>query len=118
MSVSLDVLAALKPKFPPLHEVLNKPVKINVTQWKLLEERIGDSEVKFVLGAMHDRFSRSDIIGLRHATPSIRRRRIAIASLMWGYGMGGTRWKEWASNISGFLASPGLDAVLADCEEN
>jgi hypothetical protein len=117
MSLPLDILTALRPEFPPLHQVLDKPGKINVAQWRLVEKRTGDSEVTYVLGALSDRFSRNDIIGLRHASPSIRRRRVAIASLMWGYGMGGARWKDWVSNISDFLASPGLDAVLADCEE-
>lgn len=47
--------------------------------------------------------------------PVVRRRRVAIASLMWGYGITGTRWGSWVTDISDFL-SPGLDLVLADCE--
>jgi hypothetical protein len=40
---------------------------------------------------------------------------VAIASLMWGYGITGTRWGTWVSDISNFL-SAGLDPILARCE--
>lgn len=34
---------------------------------------------------------------------------------MWGYGITGTRWGSWVTDISNIL-SPTLDIVLADCE--
>jgi hypothetical protein len=34
---------------------------------------------------------------------------------MWGYGIKGTRWGTWVSDVSNFL-SPTLDTLLADCE--
>lgn len=46
-------------------------------------------------------------IGLRHPNPAVRRRRVAVASLMWGYGITGTRCGSWVTDISNFL-SPGL----------
>ena len=44
--------------------------------------------------------TRSDIIGLRAPNPVVRRRRVAIASLMWGYGITGTRWGSWVTDYS------------------
>lgn len=118
MSVPLRVLTALAPGFPAAKAVLNQPGQINVAQWELVEERTGNPEVAWALGALPNPVTRSDIIGLRHANPDIRRRRIAIASLMWGYGISGARWgAQWVSDISNFLG-PDLDAVLATCEAN
>lgn len=35
---------------------------------------------------------------------------------MWGYGISGARWgDQWVGDVSNFL-SPGLDAILAECE--
>jgi hypothetical protein len=118
MSVALDILTALQPDFPPCHVVLDTPPgKINVEKWRRVEQRTGDPQVTYLLGALPDPPSRNDIIGLRDASPVIRRRRVAVAALMWGYGIFGARRNEWVSNISAFLASPDLDAVLESCHE-
>jgi hypothetical protein len=69
-------------------------------------------------GVLPNPITRSNIIGLRHTNPNIRRRRVAIASLMRGYGISGARWgAQWIGDVSNFL-SPGLDAVTASCEAN
>ena len=117
MSVSLSILTALSPSFPARETVLNQRVRINVPQWRQVEEETRDPEVTWALEALPDTVTRSHIIGLHHEDPNIRRRRIAIASLMWGYGIRGARWARWAHDISNFL-SPDLDAGLAECEAN
>jgi hypothetical protein len=105
-------------KLPGARVVLNQPGQVNVVRWRLVEERTGDSEVAWAPGALPNPVTRRNIIDLRHTNPNIRRRRVAIASLMWGYGISGARWGAgWASDISNFL-SPRLDAVLAECEAN
>ena len=83
MSVPLSILTALASGFPAPQAVLNQPGQINVVQWELVEERTGNPEVAWALGVLPNSVTRSNIIGLRHANPNIRRRRFAIASLMW-----------------------------------
>ena len=118
MSVPLSILTALASGFPAPQAVLNQPGQINVAQWELVEERTGNPEVAWALGVLPNPVTRSNIIGLRHANPNIRRHRVAIASLMWGYGISGARWgAQWVSDVSNFLG-PDLDAVLASCEAN
>jgi hypothetical protein len=118
MSVPFRVLTALAPGFPAAKAVLNQPGQINVKQWELVEERTGNPEVTWALSVLPNPVTRSNIIGLRHANPDIRRHRVAIASLMWGYGISGARWgAQWVSDVSNFLG-PGLDAVLATYEAN
>jgi hypothetical protein len=115
--VFLSILTALSPSFPARGTVLNQRGRINVPKWRRVEEQTRDPEVTWALEAFPNAVSRSDILGLRHEDPSIRRRRVAIASLMWGYGIRGARWDRWVSDISNFL-SPGLDVVLAECESD
>lgn len=117
MSVSLSILTALSPSFPARGTVLNQRGRINVPQWRRVEEQTRDPQVTWALEALPNTVTRSDIIGLGHEDPNIRRRRVAIASLMWGYGIRGARWGRWAGDISNFL-SPRLDVVLAECEAN
>ena len=115
---SSHILTALASGFPAPRVVLNQPGQINVAQWELVEERTGNPEVAWALGVLPNPVTRNNIIGLRHANPNIRRRRVAIASLMWGYGISGARWgAQWVSDVSNFLG-PDLDAVLASCEAN
>ena len=114
MSASLDLLTTVAPNFPAPEVVLNQPGQINIAQWRLVEERA--PEVGRVLGIFPEKVTRNDIIGLRHADPAVRRRRVVIASLMWGYGISGARWgDQWVGNVSEFLG-PGLDAVLEKSE--
>lgn len=115
MSVPLDILTVLAPHFPSSGKVLGQGAQINVKRWRDVAAQTRDPEVTWALSNLSRPITRNDIIGVRHANPVIRRRRVAIASLMWGYGVTGARWGSWAANISNFL-SPGLDAVLADCE--
>lgn len=116
MSVPFRILAALAPGFPAPEVVLNQPIRVNVAQWRLVEERTGDAQIGWALSALPNPVTRSSIIGLHSTDPAIRRRRVTIASLMWGYGVSGARWgTQWVSDVSSFLA-PGLDAVLAECE--
>jgi Putative 8-oxoguanine DNA glycosylase OGG-like protein len=115
VSVPLDILTALAPHFPTSHRVLGQPVQISNARWTQVGQRTSDPQVGWALSAYPRSITRSDIIGLRHEDPNVRRRRVAIASLMWGYGIKGTRWGTWVSDVSNFL-SPTLDTVLADCE--
>jgi hypothetical protein len=116
--MTLSILTALASGFPAPETVLNQPSQLNVARWQLVEKRNGDPEVTWVLNSFPAQVTRSDIIGLRHANPGIQRRRVVIASLMWGYGISGPRWgAQWVSDVSNFLG-PGLDAVLATCEAN
>ena len=115
MSVPLDILTVLAPHFPSSEQVLGQGAQINEERWSDVAARTRDPEVTWALCNLSRPITRNDIIGLRHANPVIRRRRVTIASLMWGYGITGPRWGSWVANISNFL-SPGLDAVLADCE--
>jgi len=118
MSASLSILTTLAPNFPAPWVVLNQPGPFNVTQWRLVEERTGDPEVAWALSVLPNPVTRSHIIGFRHGNPTILRRRVTIASLMWGYGITGARWgDQWVNDVSDFL-SPSLDAVLAGCEAN
>ena len=75
----------------------------------------GDPEVRWVLDNLSRSITRDDIIGLGGPNPATRRRRVVIASLMWGYGIAGSRWGSWVTDVSNFL-SPGLDAALTTCE--
>lgn len=52
MSVPLSILTALAPGFPAPQAVLNQPGQINVAQWELVEERVGNPEVAWAFGAM------------------------------------------------------------------
>lgn len=105
-------------RLPGAQAVLNQPGPFSVPKLRLVEEGTSDPQVAWALGALPNPVARSDIIGLQHLDPNIRRRRVAIASLMWGYGIAGTRWgAQWVSDVSNFL-SPGLDVVLAACEAN
>lgn len=115
MSAPLDILTALAPHFPSPGQVLGQGAQINERRWKDVAAQTCDAEVTWALSNLSRPITRNDIIGLRHANPVTRRRRVAIASLMWGYGVTGTRWGSWITNISDFL-SPSLDAVLADSE--
>jgi hypothetical protein len=117
MSISLRILTALKPCFPEPYVVLNERIHINVRQWERIRDRAGDPEVAHLLGSFPETITRNDIIRLRHEDRRTRRRRVTIASLMWGYGIPGARWPQRVSDVSGFL-SPDLDAVLARCEEH
>jgi len=119
MSIPLTILTAVKPYFPERGLVLDYPVPINGTEWERVGERAGDLEVAKVLDSFPGKITRNDIVGLRHEDSGVRRRRVAITSLMWGYGITGARWKErWVSAVSGFLRSSGLNDVLACCEEH
>jgi hypothetical protein len=119
MSISLRILKALELEFPASDVVLNEPVPINVEQWRRVRERAADPEVAHVLDSFPETITRNDIIGLRHKDSGIQRRQVAIASLMWGYGITGARWTErWVSAISGLLRRSDLDAVLACCERH
>jgi hypothetical protein len=115
VSIPLDILTALKPHFPPSGQVLAQGARINEERWREVATQTGDVEVACVIDNLSQPITRIDIIGLRDPNPVVRRRRVAIASLMWGYGITGTRWGSWVTDISDFL-SPGLDLVLADCE--
>lgn len=116
MSISLNILTALKPNFPEPEVVLGQPGRINVEQWRQAAERAGDRQVGCVLDTFPEKITRNDIIWLRHADPGIQRRQVAIASLMWGYGIWGVRWGDrWVSDVSEFLG-PGLDADLETCD--
>lgn len=119
MSISLRILKALELEFPASDVVLNEHVPINVEQWPRVGERAADPQVANVLGSFPETITRNGIIGLRHVDSGIQRRQVAIASLMWGYGITGARWREpWVSAISGLLRSSDLDAVLACCERH
>jgi hypothetical protein len=115
VSVPLDILTAVVQYFPSSDQVLRQGARINERRWREVEVRTGDPEVTWAISDMTRPITRAAIIGLRHEDPDIRRRRVAVASLMWGYGITGTRWGSWVTDISNFL-SPALDAVLADCE--
>ena len=115
MSIPLDILTVLKPHFPPSGQVLAQGARINEERWREVATQTGDVEVAWVIDNLSQPITRSDIISLHDPNPAVRRRRVAIASLMWGYGITGTRWGSWVTYISDFL-SPGLDLVLADCE--
>ena len=115
MSVPLDILTVLKPNFPPSGQVLGQSARINEDRWKEVATQTGDAEVAWMNNNLSRPITRSNIIELRDPNPVARRRRVAIASLMWGYGVTGTRWGSWVTDISNFL-SPTLDTVLADCE--
>ncbi|MGD0639044.1 MAG: hypothetical protein ABSA72_13500 [Nitrososphaerales archaeon] len=75
-------MTSVAPNFPTPEAVLNRRVKINVTQWRLVQERV--AEVESVLSLFPEEVTRNDIIRLRCADQAIRRRRVVIASLMWG----------------------------------
>jgi hypothetical protein len=115
VSVPLDILTILAPHFPSSGQVLSQGAQINEQRWKEVVAKTGDPEATWVLNSLLRPITRNDIIGLRHEDPTIRRRRVAIASLMWGYGVTGTRWGSWVTDISNFLG-PSLDPALADCE--
>jgi hypothetical protein len=115
VSVPLEILTTLKRHFPSSEHVLGQGARINEERWMEVASQTGDPEITWVLNNLSRPITRDDIIGLRHPNPAIRRRRVVIASLMWGYGVTGTRWGSWVTDISSFL-SPSLDAVLADCE--
>jgi hypothetical protein len=115
VSVPLDVLTELAPHFPSSGQVLGQGARINEKRWKEVAAQTGDPEVAWALSNLSRPITRSDIFGLRHTTAAIRRRRVATASLMWGYGITGTRWGSWVTDVSDFLSSS-LDPVLTDCE--
>jgi hypothetical protein len=115
VSVPLEILTALRKHFPSSGHVLGQGARINEERWREVAAQTADPEVTWVLNNLSRPITRSDIIGLHHPNPAIRRRRVVITSLMWGYGVTGTRWGSWVTEISDFL-SPSLDAVLADCE--
>lgn len=115
MSVPLDILTELTQYFPTADEVLNQAGRIHSGQWQKVAVQAVDPEVTWALGAYPESITRNDIINLRHEDPNVRRRRVAITSLMWGYGITGTRWPSWVTDISNFF-SPPLDPILADCE--
>ena len=115
MSIPLDILTVVAPNFPSPQQLLGQGAQINKQRWRQVAAQTGDPEVAWVLGNLLPPITRGAIIDLRHPNPAVRRRRVAIASLMWGYGVTGTRWGPWVTNISNFL-SPGIDPVLADCE--
>jgi hypothetical protein len=116
VSIPLDILAVLAPNFPSSGEVLSQRAHINENRWGQIAKQTGDPEVTWVLGHLPRPITRSTIINLLHEDPKVRRRRVVIASLMWGYGITGTRWGTWVNDISKFLSSPSVDAVLAECE--
>lgn len=116
MSAPLDILTTLVPHFPADCEVLSQSGQINETQWKEVADQTGDQEVVWALSDLSRPITRSTIIDLRHEDPSIRRRRVAIASLMWGYGITGARWGDsWVTDVGDFLGSA-LDDILTECE--
>lgn len=116
MSVPLDILAVLKPNFPADGVVLNQAGQVNAGQWTKVANRTGDQEVVWALSSLPRPITRRSIIDLWHEDPGIRRRRVAIASLMWGFGIAGARWGDpWVANVSDFLG-PSLDDILAKCE--
>jgi hypothetical protein len=116
VSLPLSILAELAADFPAPEAVLSQPAKINTRQWALVAQRTGDPEIAWALRALPNPLTRTSIFQISHADPGIRRRRVAVAALMWGYGDSGARWgDDWASSVSGLL-SPALDPVLAACE--
>ena len=115
MSVPLGILADLKRNFPSSDQVLGQGALINEQRWRDVAVQIGDPEITWALNNLPRPITRNVIIGLRHGVPTVRRRRVAIASLMWGFGITGTRWGSWTTDISSFL-SPGLDPILTQCE--
>ena len=94
MSLPLRILEALAANLPAPDAVLNQPARINAGQWELVAQRTGDPEIAWALRALPNRLTRTKIFEISHANESIRRRRIAVASLMWGYGVSGARWGE------------------------
>src|SRR5258708_6768614 len=79
-------------------------------------EETGDQELVWALNGLPRPITRRSIIDLCHEDPGIRRRRVAIASLMWGYGIAGARWGDsWVTDVSDLLG-PSLDDILAKCE--
>jgi hypothetical protein len=115
VSIPLDILTELKPYLPSSEQVLSQDAQINKQRWEDVAAQTRDPEVTWALSNFSRPITRTDIIGLRNEDPDIRRRRVTIASLMWGYGLTGTRWGSWVTDVSNFL-SPGLSPVLADCE--
>jgi hypothetical protein len=116
VSVPLDILTVLAPHFPSSEQVLGQGAQINEGRWRDVAAQTRDPEVTWALCNLSRPITRNDIIGLCHANPVIRRRRVAIASLMWGNGIVGPRWGDsWVDNISNFL-SPSLDPILTKCE--
>ena len=84
MSIPLDILTLLKPHFPPSGQVLVQGARINEERWREIATQTGDVEVAWMIDNLSWPITRSDIIGLRDPDPVVRRRRVVIASLMWG----------------------------------
>jgi hypothetical protein len=56
------------------------------------------------------------VIGLTDPNRTVLRRRIAVAALMWGYGVSGLRWGNELVAAHSTMLGQQLDQVLAGCE--
>jgi hypothetical protein len=116
MSVPLTILQQLRPNFPNSAVVLNQRFRINSGHWSAVHALTGDPEVAWLLANMPNGISRQDVIGLTDPNPTVLRRRIAVAALMWGYGVNGLRWGNKLVAAHSTMLDPLLNQVLAGCE--
>jgi hypothetical protein len=118
MSVPLTILQQLKPNFPNSAVVLNQRFSINRGHWSAVHTLTGDPEVAWLLANLPNGISRQDVIGLTDPTRTVLRRRIAVAALMWGYGVSGFRWGKKLDTALSTMLGQQLNQVLAGCEAN
>jgi hypothetical protein len=116
MSVPLTILQQLMPNFPTRTVVLNQRFRINSGHWSVVHTLTGDPEVAWLLANLPNGISRQDVIGLTDPNRIVLRRRIAVAALMWGYGVSGFRWGKKLDTALSTMLGQQLDQVLAGCE--
>ena len=124
MNVPLKILTDLADGFPTDDEVLRKPERYHGDLWRATfvgtdaspASHGRDDDVAWLLESYPSALSRDQILGIDHPDPGTRSRRILIASLMWGYGTGGLRFRGMV-DIAALLADGSLNERLIRCHD-
>jgi hypothetical protein len=120
----LSILEEQRSDLPSIDSVLSRPERFADKPWRkmIADAAVAGSgatdDLRWVL-EQHptSELTRTDIFQITAPDPEIRRRRIVIASFMWGYGTGGLRYEHTRDDIASFLADPQLDDRLRQMED-
>jgi hypothetical protein len=116
MSVAGEILELFSGDIPSEETVLNQGGAVSGPGWPVLARLPHGQQVRWLLDHFPNEITRRDVLALSDGGPTVIRRRVGTAALMWGYGVSGLRLGEDVVDAFSALMASSFDQLLEECE--